>query len=229
MECRDGKGGSAHRTNRIPKYVFHSLSLLPMHLTSRFLLLCATYLAAGMSYGFSASIAGRVISLFGTPLSGAHVAVSAGQRIAEAVSGENGEYRIDDLPAGRLKVIVNLVGFGREVTTVGVGSADAFVLQTVLTSGNLVDLPPIEVIGRITGPRGAPLAGERILIVNCFNDRVRFETTTNASGRYHIDIREPGQYALRASPRGMLPVEVIFIAPATLPREHKVVDVAVEK
>src|SRR5688500_1123621 len=79
------------------------------------------------------TIAGKVTSVTGTPISGAQVRATSGTRtVASALSDQNGDYRLADVPAGTYTVSARLLGY-REASTANVNVSTGFVATANLT------------------------------------------------------------------------------------------------
>ena len=70
------------------------------------------------------SVTGRVVNVEGTPLINAEVQVEAGRLSRDTVTGNNGEYTIDHVPAGTHKIRVRMLRYRTRVDTVTVVAGD---------------------------------------------------------------------------------------------------------
>ena len=85
-------------------------------------------------------IAGKVTGLSGNPLIGANVFMP--EQNKGTICNENGEYLIEDLPAGKVKIQFSYVGYNTEIKTIvlssGLNELNVFLSEAVIESQDVV-------------------------------------------------------------------------------------------
>ncbi|WP_273837174.1 S8 family serine peptidase [Halococcus sp. PRR34] len=145
----------------------------------------------------------------GNPIEGATVNVSAAVDDGNytAVTGADGTYRIENVPAGTRNVSVSDDGYTNETAEVDV-PANGTVTQNFT-------LDPID--GSISGTVTASDTGESVANVTVTaedNEGNVYEAATGANGTYTLDV-PPGSYVVNVAdtPGDYRPQEVITVAP----------------
>lgn len=187
---------------------------------SSIFLFAVAWPAAGHSRP-TANIQGQVSDPFGFPIPGAKVKVLSEDRARQfqGIADKQGDYNIDNLPAGQYKVLVSSLGFTTEERNVRVWDGDHIILDIGLNAGG-ADLPSIEVAGTVRQPDNAPLRDATITIANAFNQRLVQKVRTDKEGNYRVSVVNPGQYIVSASKAGFMVNAVVKVLPATLPRKR---------
>lgn len=166
-------------------------------------------------------IRGRVTDLFGAAVSAADIEVLAetSQKPFQTKTDENGNYELRNVPAGKLTIRINSVGFLREESSVRLANDETLLLDFGLEAGRLTDLPIIKVSGTVSGPKGTPLKDAAIEIRSAFKNSLVFVGRTDAHGRYLLEIHTPGQYIVSASQPGHVTNTKTVLLLPSLPRK----------
>ncbi len=125
-----------------------------MNLNPRFLLLFVAVLGFGLSKSTAlaqqetvATIAGRVVdSTSGEPVIGAAVYVRTGQGQIGTLSGRDGRFRLEKVPAGTVTLRARLFGYREQQMEVRVAAGETAQITIQLPQGDFL-MRPIEVIG----------------------------------------------------------------------------------
>jgi hypothetical protein len=171
------------------------------------------------------SVQGRITDLLGSPIPGAKIEISTGgdaQRFS-ASSDAQGNYKIDNLPATRLKISVGYRGFQQEEFTI-FPKIGKHIFDVGLQVGNLFDIPTTKILGAVKRSDNVPIPDATITVTSAFNQRVVERVRTNADGRYEINIEHPGQYIIHASKPGFMVSATTIVLTTTLPREQRTAD-----
>jgi hypothetical protein len=155
-----------------------------------------------------------VTDLFGNPIPGA--AVRSGGGPQSAVTGPAGEYKLQALPSGKLKVTASYRGFRvaeREVAPDCERGRNA-PLDFGLVPLDLTDIRPFILSGEVRDAGGAPVASGSVLLENCFNPDVRAAASTSERGEFRLEVRQPGQYVLRVTKPGFEVYAQTLLVPA---------------
>ncbi len=201
---------------------FHTMKLL---LASCFVLaLGCEPSGVGLCESPFAEMHGIVSDLFGSPISMAKVeVVGQGHPSISTLTNNRGEYRIAGLEPGEKTVSVAFRGFFLLKEALVLKDGESRLLDFGLVVGNLSDLPPIPLRGRVVQNDDKPLEDATVTLVNAFNERVRFKRRTDPAGRFSMEVGEPGQYIVYASKAGYIVNVTSRHLPGTLPREkHEV-------
>lgn len=169
------------------------------------LLLVATVTGAGgVGVEGKASLRGRITDFFGYPIPDTVVEVSSDKlkSPSTARSDQSGEYKIDNLPEGSLKVSVKARGFRQEELVVSPQPGENVLLDVALQVGQLADLPQMEVTGVVQQSGGGPLADATVTLINAFDRRTVEKVRTDKTGKYRAVLSHPGQYLIYADKAG---------------------------
>jgi len=160
--------------------------------------------AGGAGVEGKASLRGRITDFFGYPIPDTAVEVSSDKQPSTytARSDQSGEYKLDNLPEGSLKVSVKARGFRQEELVISPGAGESALLDVALQVGQLADLPQMEVTGVVQQSGGGPLAGATVTLINAFNQRIVEKVRTDKSGQYRAVLSYPGQYLVYADKAG---------------------------
>ncbi|RMG14138.1 MAG: hypothetical protein D6731_10710 [Planctomycetota bacterium] len=137
------------------------------------------------------TLGGTLLGSDGFPLEGGLVFAFAGERgLGKARSDAQGNYSIEDLPAG------DVVLLARSEDHAVSARGKATVVAGSLTPLDLVlkESPRIE--GVLRNRRGEPLAGLRVVAHSRIGYAVRRSEPTGSDGRYRIELLYPGRYSL---------------------------------
>lgn len=172
------------------------------------------------------SIQGRIVNLYGAPIEGASIEVTSesGGQSLKTHSDQGGNYKISNLPAGRLKLLARAFGSEREELFITLEAGEQKLLDLGLEFGRIIDPFPIQVQGVVQQPDGTPLRDATVTIKNAFNERLSRQVRSDDAGRYKVEVDNPGQYIVYVTKPGFQVCSVAVILPATLPRESRVVD-----
>ncbi|HEX8473043.1 MAG TPA: carboxypeptidase regulatory-like domain-containing protein [Pyrinomonadaceae bacterium] len=136
------------------------------------------------------SINGQVTTQSGAPLAGATVALS-GSRTASVVTGNDGTYRFDALPAGGTYTLtpskVNRTFQSPATLTFQNLTANQTAQSFVAVTVNY------QISGRVTTPGGTPLSGTRVDLTGTGTGAA----FTDANGNYSFVVQAEGSYTLR--------------------------------
>jgi hypothetical protein len=157
-------------------------------------------------------ISGRVLTSSGAPVEGATVSTFyfTQQPRAEyrysAVSGTDGSYVLDGLPAGMFRVIARKQGFSGMTTQPGQirdGTAVTLDAGAAVSGIDLVLRPTGTIAGRVRRPDGMPVARAMVWVQIRQPDGkllgVQAPFTTGPDGLYRLENVPQGSYAIMAS------------------------------
>jgi hypothetical protein len=180
----------------------------------------ATVIIAGEGVPIT-RIHGRVSDSFGFPVVGAKVEVGSedGTRQFQIIADKQGSYSINNLSAGRYRVLVSSLGFATEERNILVWDGDQVILDIGLRAGG-AQVPPIEVSGMVRQLDNVPLEDATVTVANAFNDRLVQRVRTDTKGHYSVSVDNPGQYIVSASKAGFIVSALVKVLPATLPRKQ---------
>lgn len=191
-----------------------------------FLSVTLTALLAPAQDSPKASLQGRVVDLFGSPLSDAEIEIS-GENQADkfrARSGPDGGYQISNLPAGQHTISARLRGFREEKKTLVLAGGEQASIDFGLEVGRLTDLPETIVSGYVQDEGRKPLQNATVTLVNAFNYRLTFQARSDKEGRYAFRVSNPGQYIVIVSKSGFMVNAKAILVPAKEESEKHIVD-----
>jgi protocatechuate 3,4-dioxygenase beta subunit len=155
------------------------------------------------------TVTGQIVDSYGNPLSGAEVVAQVVSTFDNsnaynvgrftATTDANGDYEIDNIPAGTYGVGSFDKGYA------GSNSSATFTVNAGSNSAPTVTLTQIihgKVTGQITDDQGNPLAGVSVVITAQSTAPVQFIAQTNSQGDYTIKNIPAGSYAVTASDQG---------------------------
>jgi len=178
-----------------------------------------------MNVGFTttpssvASIAGHITDLFGSPLSGAVIEVSAKQPKNLSVrTDKDGGYVIHDLPEGVVTVTAVAQGFRPETRALTLRVAETALFDVGLEPMSIADQPPVRLTGTIRNNDKAPVNEVALTVLNPFNSRLIKNAKTDSTGRYGVEFDNGGQYVVYASKPGFLASSSSVVLPSAPPR-----------
>ena len=166
-------------------------------------------------------IRGRVIDLFGAPIEGVTIVVSiGGNDVQRLVTDERGVYQTSKLSAGRYIVTANLKGFLRTKSDAYVGPGEHLIVDLGLPPGRISPaLFQPEVVGIVRSTNRKPVVGATVTIISAFNSEIRVQAEADSSGRFKLQVPEPGQYVLYASMPGFAVAANVVTIPLIPPRK----------
>jgi hypothetical protein len=163
---------------------------------------------SGAVHHFSLSGDGTVTGVVraargGAPLARAMVLAtdSAGRVVGSTRTGTDGVFVLPGVPAGRTTVTASIPGHVPGAAAVRV-VPDAPAGVEVLLQSTVAGL-----IGRVTGPGGAPLPSATVAVTDAGGEAVAL-TTTGADGTYAVTDLEPGHYTVVATAQAAFPVQL---------------------
>ncbi len=173
-----------------------------------------------------ATISGQIYdSSLGLPLFGAEVEVVAGGQVQkQAVSGQDGNYKIEKVAGGQYTVVVKLLGFVTAKRELQVKAGEQVRLDIGLQVGYLNDPLVIQVHGTVKQASDLPLSGASIVVVRPFDQEIIIKTKTDDLGKYDLQVNDPGQYVLYASKPGFRVRAIDIVVKPTVPREPQEVN-----
>lgn len=144
-------------------------------------------------------IHGRVTDLFGSPISKASVILefAKGQKDATLVTDENGKFCFSETVEGRFIVTVRSPGFVSETFESSIFEGNSNPINFGLRVG-IVDLRPVVTIRGTVKKNRQSVIGADVIAFSAFNPRLRHITTSDANGKFALNISEPGIYILVA-------------------------------
>jgi hypothetical protein len=174
----------------------------------------------------TATIYGRILDPFGSPINKARVEVSSEDPALRfsAFTHEEGSYKVINVPAGQYVIVVSSPGFITERMTVRVKKSVDVLLDFGLVAGYTHDSIPLELSGKVQQSDNAPLRDATVTVKNAFNQRLTYNVSTDEAGQYKIHIDYPGQYIVYASKPGFRVSATSIVLPAKLPRETRKAD-----
>ena len=174
----------------------------------------------------ASTIHGHVVDPFGLPVPRVSLELSsAGQATPfRAETDHEGGYEFKSLPAGEYVAVIAAPGFVTERQPVSLAKGAELQLDFGLNVVYPHDPIPIGVSGSILKQDGLPLAGALVTVEHAFGRRRVYQARTDKSGRYGIDVPYPGQYIISASMPGFVVRATAVVLPATLPRQHQVIN-----
>jgi len=173
-----------------------------------------------------AELLGYVSDLFGQPIAGVSIEASLGKSglLFNDKTDSKGWYRLRKLQPGRYTVVASYRGFRQEEKTILLRGSEPYTLNLGLEPGLLHDPFPIQVDGVVTLSNRKPSENVTVSIVNVFNYRLSYITTTNAKGEYKLSVNNPGQYLVYATSPGYPATVATITLSASLPRANKRLD-----
>jgi len=172
----------------------------------------------------TASIYGRVVDLFGTPITDAVVEVTpiqTSQKVSVRTD-KDGRYLFRDVLPGEVSLVVKSQGFRVESETLVVHAAEQLLLDFGLEPGSIADQPPVELSGMVQQASKAPIKDATVTVVNAFNRRLIRTVRTDGHGHYRVEFRNGGQFLVYAFKPGFLVSTASVVLPAAMPRGRKI-------
>ena len=196
----------------------------PLVVLLAFLLLCAQ--TSRWQSDQDVELLGQVSDLFGQPIEGVSVEASPERPdlLFSNITDSKGWYRLRKLRPGQYTVVASYRGFRREERTILLKGPEPYTLNLGLEPGSLSDPFPIQVSGIVTLSTKRPQENATVSIVNAFNDRLSYLTTTDAKGEYKLSVDHPGQYLVYATSPGYPAAVTTITLSASLPRVDKRLD-----
>jgi Carboxypeptidase regulatory-like domain len=174
----------------------------------------------------TASVHGHILNSFGLPVTKSTIEISleAGAQSFQVRTDDQGNYRVDKLPAGENVIVFFSRGFITERKAVRLEKNSDVRLDVGLMAGYLGDALPLKLSGVVRLTDKSPLPDATVTVVNAFNQRFSSNQNTDGAGRYQIEVVYPGQYVVYVSKPGFEISTTAVIFPATLPREEHTAD-----
>ncbi|MGK2961864.1 MAG: TonB-dependent receptor, partial [Gemmatimonadaceae bacterium] len=140
------------------------------------------------------TIAGKVTSATGTPVSGAQVrAITGARTVASALSDQDGDYRMSEIPAGSYTVTARLLGY-REASAANVSVSTGFVATANLTLEQVASVLDQTVITASRAPEKIIDAPASVSVVNAveINERPSITVADHVAALPGIDVARGG-------------------------------------
>lgn len=172
----------------------------------------------------TASIYGRVVDLFGTPITDAVVEltpIQTSQKVSVRTD-KDGSYLFRDVLPGEVNLVVRSQGFRAENETLLVHADEQLLLDFGLEAGSIADQPPVELSGMVQQASKAPIKDATVTVVNAFNRRLIRIVKTDSRGRYQVEFKNGGQYLVYATKPGFLVSTAAVVLPAAMPRKRQI-------
>jgi hypothetical protein len=176
------------------------------------------------SHASTASIHGRVMDLFGTPLSDAVVEVTTKENSEKRSirTNQDGSYLLRNMPVGEVRLVAKSRGFRPETDTLLLQADEQVTLDFGLEAGSIADQPPVELSGTVQQRSKAPIGDATVTVINAFNRRLIATVKTASDGRYKVEFKNGGQYVVYASKPGFLVSAAAVVLPSASPRKGKI-------
>jgi hypothetical protein len=143
---------------------------------------------------------------YGTVVEGASVTLhEGGAPVKVAFSDKNGRYTFEGVPTGHYTVAVECAGFSRRTSELTVNAGNAQ-LDVGIDVGRVDNSAAFNIGGGVAGPEQKPLSGVSVTVLAAFDKAVVLQSSTDAEGRYRIDIPRHGHYIVYAAKPGFKPV-----------------------
>jgi iron complex outermembrane receptor protein len=140
------------------------------------------------------TIAGKVTTVTGTPISGVQVrALSGARTVATALSDENGDYRLEGLAAGTYTVTTRRIGF-RDASSPSVSVTSGFVATANLTLDEIVSVLEQVITTASRAPEKVVDAPASVSVVNAVevNERPSITVADHVAALPGIDVARGG-------------------------------------
>jgi hypothetical protein len=172
----------------------------------------------------TASVYGRVMDLFGTPLSDAVVVITTSQSSQKfsVRTKQDGSYLFRCLPVGEVSIVVKFQGFRPETDTVVIQADEHVPLDFGLEPGSIADQPPVGLSGTVQQSNKGPIKDATVTVVSAFNRQLARIVKTDNRGRYQVEFKNGGQYLVYASKPGFVVSTAAVVLPAAMPRRGKI-------
>jgi hypothetical protein len=160
-----------------------------------------------------ARIRGRVTTLFGQPLEGAHVSFfqlqgiqgssPSEQLIQQTFTNTNGEYQVNGLPAGQYRVEVLLKGYGHtEVWRFYLWRGASRVLDVGIPMGMLDHISQMEIRGSVLRTKNEILKDATVTLTSVYNPSESQQVRSDDQGKYILLLMQEGDYLIHVSKPG---------------------------
>jgi hypothetical protein len=166
-------------------------------------------------------IHGRVVDLFGKPIVNAEVELHLvdSDRKVTAPTDSLGHYFFDRSVKGKFEITVRAQGFRLERVQGSFFEGSPKPLDIGLIVGGHNDLPGIVIDGTVR-MNGRSVKNATVGVVNIFNTNVKHVAFTDRSGRYRLEIVDPGQYVIYAFAEHAAVEATSLFVPASFPRNR---------
>jgi protocatechuate 3,4-dioxygenase beta subunit len=162
----------------------------------------------------SCQLDGRIVDILGSAIEGAQVSLAntSGEIVASKSTDADGRFAFPGIVPGTYRIDAYEQGFRRESRTAVLASpGDRLSVHIGLIVARITDAGTVRVSGTVRTAEGRPVFHAAVTVRPLWNSRFAVSTSTNAHGRYSVDLDQPGPYEIHVRAPDRFSAVLVFL------------------